>query len=514
MRAAYAVADVIAAEHATDAGPGPTLLADGTLMERASHGLAAAVAGLLPRVYGARVVLLVGTGNNGGDALFAGALLARRGARVDALLTHGEAPVRVHAAGLAALLGAGGRAVRWGGAPEVDAVLAQADVVVDGMVGIGSSGGLRGPAAALAARLPDTAPVVAVDVPSGVDADTGEVHGTAVSADVTVTFGACKPGLLVAPGAHHAGAVLEVDIGLQPYLAAPPAVESLDASDVRALLRAPSVTDDKYARGVVGVLAGSEQYAGAAVLAVAGALGAGPGMVRFASVPAAAEQVRARWPETIVTALPVGAPVDLDALGRVQAWVCGPGAGTDDAAAALLGAVLATGLPVVLDAAALQLLAERPELVRVLVARTAITVLTPHAGELGRLLDAPRSDIEAAPLSHVRAAADRFGATVLLKGSATLVASPHGAAPVRANRVATPWLAAAGSGDVLAGVVGTLLAAGLDARDAASAGAWLHAAAGAAASSGGPLTASRVAAALPGVVAALLAPPDQEDSPS
>ncbi|MYW06144.1 NAD(P)H-hydrate epimerase, partial [Streptomyces sp. SID3343] len=260
MRRAHRVEQVRAAEAALMA-----TLPDGALMHRAAAGLATTCARLLGRVYGARVALLVGSGDNGGDALYAGAALARRGARVDALLL---APERAHPGGLAALRRAGGRAhdVSGGVGPGTSDVLGRARLVVDGIVGIGGRGALRPAAAALLTHVGD-AIVVAVDVPSGVDADTGCVAGEAVRADVTVTFGTYKAGLLIDPGASHAGARHLVDIGLDPHL---PEAETtvLQHADVAALLPRPDGESDKYRRGVLGVVAGSPRYPGAAVLVV------------------------------------------------------------------------------------------------------------------------------------------------------------------------------------------------------------------------------------------------------
>src|SRR6478735_8700742 len=302
-------------------------------MQRAATALAVVAVDLLGSVYGARVVLLVGSGGNGGDALFAGARLARRGARVDAVLLADDA----HAKGLADLRRARGRIHRAGDADVLDDV-SRAELVVDGITGLGARPGVGAEVLALLDEVAPDATVLAVDLPSGIDVDEGAaVAGAdAVTADVTVTFGTHKVGLLVDPGAQYAGQVVLADLGLEPYLPAA-AVESLEADDVAALLRHPRSTDDKYARGVLGVLAGSEQYGGAGVLAVAGALGAGPGMVRFAGSPEVADAVRAAHPEVIVTELLDAA--DVSGVGRVQAWVTGPGGGTDDRAAAVLAAV-------------------------------------------------------------------------------------------------------------------------------------------------------------------------------
>jgi hypothetical protein len=257
------------------------------------------------------------------------------------------------------------------GSDADSSLLAEADLVVDGMLGIGASGALRADAARLAELARDARLVVAADVPSGVDASTGEVAGTAVRADVTVTFGGLKTGLLVTPGATYAGAVDVADIGLS---LPDPQIAALDADDVARMIPQPDADTDKYRRGVVGVVAGSDHYTGAAVLCVGGALHAGAGMVRYAGVRAAAEQVRAHWPEALVTA----DADDVLAVGRVQSWVVGSGLGTSADAATIVSAVLRTDVPVVLDADALAVVAEQPDLVR---GRTAPTLLTPHAGE-------------------------------------------------------------------------------------------------------------------------------------
>ncbi len=454
----------------------------GALMARAAAGLARRCAAVLPRVYGARVVLLVGAGNNGADALWAGAALARRGARVDALLA-----ADADAGALAALRQAGGL-VAGPGAGEA-ALVGAADLVVDGLVGIGGKGGLREPAARLAGLAAGgRGPVVAVDVPSGVDADTGAVAGAAVRADVTVTFGTLKPGLLVSPGAAQAGLVELVDIGLAPFL--PPAqVAVLDADDVDALLPAPHRESSKYTRGVVGIVAGSAVYPGAAVLATGGALRAGAGMVRLVSVAHPAGLVRGRWPEAVVTEVPAGSggsladPAAVLGAGRVQAWVVGPGIGTDDDAAAVVEAVLGTDVPVLVDADALTVLSRQPDWLR---RRAAPTLLTPHAGEFARLTGADADATGQDRIGAARAAAADLGVTLLLKGTTTVVADPDGS--VRVNPTGSSWLATAGSGDVLSGGCGALLAGGLRVLDAGSVGAFLHGLAGRLASTGNGAT--------------------------
>jgi ADP-dependent NAD(P)H-hydrate dehydratase / NAD(P)H-hydrate epimerase len=461
MRNAHTVSQVRAAEKVLlDALPG------GALMARAASGLAYAVIDFLGGAYGKRAVLLVGSGDNGGDALYAGALLARRGCAVEAVLLSDQ----VHAPGLAAFRAAGGRVLSE--MNERSFIPATPpDVVVDGIVGIGGRPGLRENAVAALTAYAGV-PVVAVDVPSGVDVDTGRLDGAHVRAAVTVTFGTHKVAHLVDPAAQVCGTVHLVDIGLDLPDAA---VTSMQAADVAAMVPVPGPFDHKYTRGVVGVRAGSAAYPGAGVLCVSGASCGLAGMVRFVGEAAVADLVRAAHPETIAGA------------GRVQAWVVGSGGG--DGAGAELAAALADGVPVVVDADGL----------------TAVTgplpvpaVLTPHAGELARMLEATREEVETDQLRCAREAADRFGAVVALKGRHTLVVDPEGR--VRVTTTGLPWLATAGAGDVLAGVIGALLASGMDAFDAAAVGSWLHGAAARLAASNGPIVAGDVAAALPEAV--------------
>jgi len=438
----------------------------GTLMARAARAVTVEAVGMLGFSYGARVVLLVGPGDNGGDALYAGAELGRRGVAVSAVPAD---RTRLHAGGLAAFRAAGGRLVELADAGP-------ADLVVDGLLGIGASGPVRPALLPLVEwSLDSPAPVLAVDIPSGVDPDTGAVAGPAVRAASTVCMGALKAGLLVGDGRLHTGRLRLVDIGIGPRL--PEArVYRLDRRDLR--LPAPGPADDKYTRGVVGVAAGSQAYPGAAQLCVGSARLGGVGAVRYAG-HAAAEVVR-RWPEVIVS--------DTVAVaGRVQAWVVGPGLGDTADAVESLERVLASDVPVVVDADGLNLLVERREL---LAGRTAATVLTPHDREFERLFGELGTDRIAA----ARQAARDSGATVLLKGYATVVAEPSGRC--FANPVGAPALATAGSGDVLAGLVGSLLAAGLAPGMAAATGAYLHAAAGQRGAADGPVLAGDLIAAL------------------
>ncbi|MFV9429364.1 NAD(P)H-hydrate dehydratase [Rhodococcus aetherivorans] len=422
-------------------------LPEGTLMRRAAYGLARVVASELRErtggIAGRRVSLLVGSGDNGGDALWAGTFLRHRGVSVTALLLD---PDRVHPAGLRALRKAGGRIVQ--ATPEH---VGDPDLVLDGIVGISGRGPLRSAAAAIVDEI--TAPIIAVDTPSGVDPDTGAVDGPAITAAVTVTFGAYKP--VHALAAARCGRVELVDIGLTLPKAGLVAAEP---SEIGAIWPVPGAEDDKYSQGVVGIRAGSARYPGAGVLCTGAAVAATSGMVRYAG--SGASEVLARFPEVVVSP-------SVAETGRVQAWVVGPGAGTDDEACANLRDILATDLPVLVDADGLTLLAREPGLVR---GRSAPTLLTPHAGEFARLTgQRPEPDRVAA----VRSLAADWGVHVLLKGRATLVARPDG--HVFVNDAGGSWASTAGAGDVLAGVIGSLLSSGMPVDLAAAAGARAHA---------------------------------------
>jgi hydroxyethylthiazole kinase-like uncharacterized protein yjeF len=460
------------------------------LMQRAAAAVDGTCAELLRgargRVRGAHVVGLVGTGNNGGDALWALSRLAARGVRTTVV---GE-PGRMHAEGLAAARAAGARVLTWED-PGSREACRHADLVLDGILGIGGRGGLRGAPSHL---LPSViAPIVAVDVPSGVDSDTGQVTGVAVRAEVTVCFGVLKPGLVVAPGREHAGTVSVVDIGLPDVVDASAAV--LDLTDL-----APSATASdahKYRRGVVGVWAGSAQYPGAALLSVAGARASGAGMVAFASSDAGA------GPDPVANLVIASAPEVVLAQRPSDALCVGPGMGTSAGAHEVLRTALGQEAPVVVDASALALLAE-PAIRDALDARTArgaLTVLTPHAGEFERL----GYDLAGGPLQGARAAAADSGCVVVLKGPGTVIAAPDGRTYV--DTYGTPALSTAGTGDVLAGLLAGRLASavradpGLGAAGCArvaAAAVGLHGLAGRLASAGeGPVTALDVARALP-----------------
>lgn len=474
---------------------------DGTLMQRAAFALAISCTNLLRdlrgQVVGARVVLLVGSGSNGGDALWAGAMLARRGCRVDAVCVSD----RAHPEGAEALRRAGGQ---FHVGPAA-ALIADADLVVDGILGIGGSGGLRPEAAALAdACNASDAVVVAVDLPSGVDADTGAVDGLAVMADVTVTFGAVKPGLLVAPGCHHSGGIQLVDIGL--HFADEPVAVVMDPDDVVAWVPEPDDDTYKYRRGVVGVAAGSGPYPGAAHLVTAAARHANVGMVRYLDRgDGVAPTVVAEFPDVVVDGSP---PSEQQ---RATAWGCGSGFTGDTADALAVAAVLEAAVPVVLDAGALSVVAESEEVRDRIVSRSRdglVTVLTPHEGEFERLRPGLLTG-SPGRLAAAVAASSELAAVIVLKGPGTVIATPRGS--VWIDTEGTADLGTAGSGDVLTGLVAAMMAGAWTdgVRDpellaeAVAAGVWLHGRAGRLAGRGGPATATDIAAAVAEAIASV-----------
>lgn len=453
MISAHTAAAIRAAEQPLlAAGHGPEL------MRRAAHGLTLGVVKTLRarrrRVYGARVVVLAGSGNNGGDALYAGAALAGRGARTTAVLTG----ARTHPEALAVFRHAGGRCVTLEETAHDESAqlelwdeAARADVVLDGLLGTGGRGGLRGAAAALVARMQELSgqarpAVVACDLPSGVDATTGAVHWPVLRADTTITFGAHKSGLLAAPGEQLCGTVELVDIGITGFLGDADLLR-LEAADLAALLPRPAAADHKYTRGVAGIVAGSGQYPGAGLLAVSAASACGPGMVRYLGPASVATAIHGRNPEVVCSE---DSPRQL----HVQAWLVGPGIDGDGAQRNRAVDAIGSGLPTVVDAGALELVSPARG------QENAQLILTPHAGELAAIMaragvDLDRADIEAEPLAAARMATQLLGAVVLLKGATTVVAAPDGTVFTQSN--GTPQLATAGSGDTLAGILVALL---------------------------------------------------------
>ncbi len=446
------------------------------LMERAGAGVTRAVEAVVPD---GPVAVVCGKGNNGGDGLVVARLLREAGREVVVLCL---APAHEYRGDAAENLR------RLPGDPPVQladgaSALARASAIVDAVLGTGFQGEPHGPSVAAIDAINDSrAPVVAVDVPSGVDASSGVVAGKAVRAAVTVTFHAAKPGLWIMPGKAHAGEVRTLDIGI-PRGAPLQASIGLIERRVCALLPRRGAGTTKFASGELVVAGGSRGLIGAPRMASQAAMRAGAGYV-IACVPAAVQDVlaTAATPELMTRGLaeadgslaPEAVASVIENIRPGGALALGPGLGRSDGAVAFARELArSANAPLVLDADGLNAHAGRlPELA----VRKAPTVLTPHAGELGRLLELDSAEIERERLHQVRDAAARSGAIVVLKGDDTLIAEPDGRVAV--SRGGSPALATAGTGDVLTGVIGALLAQGRDAFVAAAAGVWLHAEAG------------------------------------
>jgi ADP-dependent NAD(P)H-hydrate dehydratase / NAD(P)H-hydrate epimerase len=452
--------------------PGPVL------MERAALG----VTSLILQAYTGRHTLVVcGRGNNGGDGLAVARQLhlARHPVACIVAASSAEHLSADAALNLKAAEGVGVN-LRMGTVP--DYLWDETEVVVDCLLGTGSEGEIRGQLAEWARRINDLGaqgvPVVAVDVPSGVDARTGSIARDTVAADVTVTFHAAKSGLVCPPGSEAAGEVFVWDIGIARTLEPEPDLRVVTAEDV--LIPGRRVDDHKYRAGFVAVVAGSKAYPGAALLAARGAERAGAGYVRLVTPAGAAEELRPRLTEIVVQEAGAGDRFDdveaiLAGAGdeRIGALVVGPGVGREpETAAAVRAVVLRTRAPAVLDADGLLAFSGDPAALR---ARPGL-VLTPHVGELAHLLGAETVQLAASSLVAARRAAAETGQVVLLKGSSTVIVAPSG--ETRAVVQAPPQLASAGTGDVLSGVIGAFLAKGMDPFEAACAGAWVHAEAG------------------------------------
>ncbi|HET9069222.1 MAG TPA: NAD(P)H-hydrate dehydratase [Amaricoccus sp.] len=463
------------------------------LMERAGAAVAEAAAARLPM---GRILVLCGPGNNGGDGFVAARRLRAAGREVV-----------LHLLGDPAHLKGDAQAAfeRWGGPTHpADLPLPAAAGVIDALFGAGLDRPIEGQAARIVAAVNASGlPVIAVDVPSGISGDTGEVMGAAVAATATVTFFRLKPGHLLQPGRENCGELSLADIGI------PAAV--LDAIGPRAwrngralwagFMRAPSADGHKYRRGHAVVVSGGMARTGAARLAAGAALRAGAGLVTVASPPDALA-VNAHHLTAVMLRRMGGAEglAGILADGRLTAAALGPGLGLGSAERALVAAALAAHPALVLDADALTLWREAPEaLFAAIAARSAPVVLTPHDGEFARLFP----DLGERPKpERACAAAARAGATVVLKGADTVIAAPDGRVAINGN--APAWLATAGSGDVLTGIVTGFLAQGLPGFEAAAAAVWFHGAAGAEAGPG--LTAEDLEPALRAVLRRFWAP--------
>jgi hydroxyethylthiazole kinase-like uncharacterized protein yjeF len=460
------------------------------LMERAGTGLAAAVT---QRVSSGRIAVVCGKGNNGGDGLVAARLLRDAGWGVDVLMLAPGEELRGDARTNFERLP--GRPPE----PFEPGRLTGAAAIVDAILGTGVAGEPREPArgaidaivaaadpaasAGAGARAggPDRPVVIACDIPSGVDASTGEVAGAAVRADATVTFHAAKPGLWISPGKDHVGEVEVIDIGIAPGAPVHPSV-GLIASHVVAGIPRRGRDSTKFAAGAVLVCGGSTGLTGAPCLASEAAQRAGAGYVT-ALVAASLNYV---FEQRLLEAMSVPLPdiegalqpsaVDtiLERTHRAGALVLGPGLGRDPATLELARAVAARAeIPLLLDADGLNAHGGR---LGALAGRSAPTVLTPHAGELARLLDVDTAEIAAHRLASARRAADEAQAIVVLKGDDTIVAAPDGRAGI--SRGGAPALATAGTGDVLSGVIGAYLSKRMEPFHAACAGVFVHARAG------------------------------------
>jgi len=461
------------------------------LMENAGKAVANEVARRFPDAE--TVCVLCGPGNNGGDGFVAARLLKEQGYSVKVCLLGQIEHLKGDAAEMAQ---------RWRGSVESlePSALESADVVIDAMFGAGLARPLEGPAAEVADALNASGiPVVAVDVPSGIDGSTGDVMGTAVEAEVCVTFFRRKPGHLLLPARLCCGEVVCADIGIRHDALAEIAPRTY-ANEPPLWLGHypwPQFAGHKYSRGHAVVVSGPADATGAARLAARGALRAGAGLVTLAS-PVDAFEINASHLTAIMIARITGpeALAEIFADQRKNAACIGPGAGVGEQTRQAVLGLLASHPALVLDADALTSFQDAPgDLFDAITSRHAPVVMTPHEGEFASLFP----DAEGSKLERARAAARRSGAVIVLKGADTVIAEPGGQAAINCN--APPYLATAGSGDVLSGFVTAMLAQGMNAFHGAAAAVWLH---GAAAERFGPgLIAEDLPETLPGVLRAL-----------
>jgi NAD(P)H-hydrate epimerase len=470
---------------------------------------------------GRRVVVLCGRGNNGGDGFVAARHLEARGVRVDAWLAGAGGELRGEAAANLAILRQGGVPVREvvetaGGVDlgPLRAALGTADLVIDALLGTGTRGAATGLVAAVIATVNESGrPVCALDLPSGLSADTGTAEGPAIRARLTVTFGLPKLGLFLGAGAVLAGRVEIADLGVpRDWLATESSVALLEAGDVRAALPPRPLEAHKGRYGHVLVVAGALGKTGAAVLTCRGALRSGAGLVTCA-LPASQQPVVAgHLPEAMTEALPetVAHTPSAKAVDRIlelaaarQSLVVGPGAGLDPETQALMREIAReTACPTVIDADGLTALVGQVGLLR---EARGPRILTPHPGEAARLLGTSAGAVQADRLGSARRLAEASGAVVALKGAGTVVARPDGIATL--NPTGNPGMATGGMGDVLSGIVGGLLAQGVEVAAATRAAVYLHGLAGdllAAQTGGAGLLAGEVADLVPAAIRRVL----------
>lgn len=471
MRPLLTPAEMAGADQATiDSGTPAELL-----MDRAGRALARAAIRQAGGRYGKKVVVVCGKGNNGGDGLVAARVLHREGVGVKCFAIDSMDDADGAVAHHLALLRREGISVE----PFSRESLAGADVVIDAIFGTGFRGRAEGLAGDAIESINERAvSVVAADIPSGVNGETGKTDGPAVRAAVTVAMGAEKIGTAVGDGAAHAGRVEVADIGIE---IPPVTAHIVEEDDVRNVLPRRSQDAHKRSGGSVALLVGSQGMTGAAVLSAQGAARMGAGYVTVGGTQAVDDAIATALPEVLSKVVTESPALGADSLKsfesvmeRADALGVGPGLGTGEGQLALVESTLAeVDLPLVLDADALNVLAKRTES---LVRRQDPTVITPHPGELARLMEVTTSDIQSDRLEGARTAAGRFGCVVLLKGHRTIVAEPNGAAVVVPT--GGPELATAGTGDVLTGAVVALLAAGLEPFEAAWAADYVHGCAG------------------------------------
>ena len=453
------------------------------LMERAGVGVAEAARRLLPPG-GGTVAVVAGGGNNGGDGLVAARHLVESGVEVFVVMLTGPAELspdaRANWERLAPLTARISTAVN----AAAFAALAQADVDVDAIFGTGLARPPEGLAAqAIAAMNELVCPVVAVDLPSGLSADTGMPQGIAVRAEVTVTFGLPKRGLVLGEGPAHVGRVEVVDIGLPAEEVAKLAadLELIEPSLFAAHFAKRDPKSHKGDYGHVAVFAGSRGHLGAGYLACLAALRAGAGLATYALPEKAFAKFDARYPEIMCDAIPdngtaafhpEGLAAALAAAGTKTALAIGPAVGTEQGTREFVNALVRkTTAPLVVDADGLNVLD-----LDALAGRKGATILTPHPGEMGRLLSIPTQQVEADRIGCALRLAQRTGAVVVLKGAGTIVATPDGVAAI--NTTGNAGMATAGMGDALTGVVVAFLAQGMEAKTAAYAAVWVHGLAG------------------------------------
>jgi ADP-dependent NAD(P)H-hydrate dehydratase / NAD(P)H-hydrate epimerase len=453
------------------------------LMEVAGRAVAYAVRDRLGDARARRVTVLVGAGNNGGDGMVAARYLYQLGAEVSVFLLAERAADDLNLRLLRELDLDLTTLTSEQSMSELESAVSRADAIIDAVLGIGRRRPLDGvTAAALDTLKQRRGTLFAVDIPSGLDPDTGAVDPRAVPVDVTLSFGYSKLGLHLFPGAAYAGEVHVLDIGVSE-LAESIETEILTRDWARSMLPDRPLVSNKGSFGRVMVVAGSESYSGAATLACLGALRAGAGLVTLAGLPAVGSALAAQVPEVTHLALPqheddfaaTAGDVIVRALAGYDVLLIGPGLGQSTGAQALVRGLLASeasaGVLAVIDADALNALARWRGWHEYIKPRS---VLTPHPGELARLAGTSVAEVQSRRIDCAMECASGWRQTLVLKGASTVIARPEGG--VLLSPVANPALATAGTGDVLAGAIGGLLAQGVEPFAAAGLGVWLHAA--------------------------------------